>query len=58
MSCKTCNAATKIIADEGSTEQGYFVEKYECANGHIGTVEGLAEQSPQRWNRYGAVFNK
>lgn len=55
--CNTCGATTKVVASAGGTKSGLFRERYECANGHTGTITGNAEQPAKHWNRYGEVFD-
>jgi hypothetical protein len=57
MTCAKCNAATEIVETEGAIREGPFTEKYECANGHTGTISGRAEKRPTTWEKTGVVFN-
>jgi len=57
MPCNECGAPTKVVDQHGGTKSGSFVENWECANGHTGTVKGEASEMPQKWDRYGSVFS-
>jgi len=56
MTCEKCGCATELVSQSGGTEEGYFTEQYECVRGHLGFIEGEASDPPQKWTRYGTVF--
>ena len=57
MPCETCNAAVVITDSSEHTGEGRFKERYECANGHTGTISGREEDAPSQWSKYGQVFD-
>jgi len=58
MSCETCGEPTKTVESEGATTSGHFREKVKCVNDHVGYVEGDASDNPEKWTRYGPVFEE
>lgn len=55
MSCETCNAPIELVESNGGTT-GHFEERWQCANGHEGWIEGQAEDPVRAWDKRGAVF--
>jgi len=56
MTCAKCGAGTTIVETPPARDEGEFTEEWECSNGHKGYVSGREEESPTKWDRYGAVF--
>lgn len=57
MTCEQCGAAVALKDSEGATNGGRFVERYECANGHVGRIRGESSWPPTQWKRTGPVFD-
>ena len=57
MTCETCGAAVEPTNIPEPEQEGRFVEEWECTNGHKGYVSGREEQSPNQWDKYGAIYD-
>lgn len=58
MPCNKCGAAvteTKSTPFQGGS--GPFVERYECANGHVGYISGDESDPPGQWTKTGAIYD-
>ncbi len=57
---KTCHkCGTRMWATQVKTPTGpkdSFKTRYDCANGHSGTLEGQAGTPESEWAHYGAVW--
>lgn len=56
--CQSCGAAVKPKDVDEPEKSGHFSEEWECSNGHVGYVRGKEEQPPNKWTRYGSVFEE
>ena len=55
--CHKCNCRMWPTQTKTPTkENGAFSVRYDCANGHTGTVEGQAGTDESEWAHYGVVW--
>lgn len=56
MTCQTCGSAVSLVDSTPHEGEGSFSEEYTCSHGHQGFISGDESESPDRWERYGEVF--